>query len=30
MRVKIMDYEVDVNCKEWFDSGYNEKATLNF
>ena len=30
MRVKIMDYEVDVNCKEWFEDGYNKKATFSF
>ena len=30
MKVKIMDYEVDVNCKEWFEDGYNKKATFSF
>lgn len=30
MKVKIMGYEVSVNCKEWYEDGYNKKSTYHF
>ena len=30
MKAKIMGYEISINCKNWYEDGYNKKATCNF